>query len=99
MKANRAGRTKVELPLLLLCCSLSFLVGFFGSGLFLQGLPGDGWSRGRSMEEAGADEVELPAMPHGLTGESNPALIPFQVLFLYPHLCACDSDELAYREK
>lgn len=36
MKANRAGRTKVELPFLLLCCSLSFMVGFFGSGLFLQ---------------------------------------------------------------
>ncbi|RWW85743.1 hypothetical protein BHE74_00005553 [Ensete ventricosum] len=36
MKANRARRTKVELPFLLLCCSLSFMVGFFGSGLFLQ---------------------------------------------------------------
>ncbi|CAD5179314.1 probable prolyl 4-hydroxylase 9 [Musa acuminata AAA Group] len=96
MKANRAGRTKVELPFLLLCCSLSFMVGFFGSGLFLQGLPGDGWARRRSMEEAGADEVELPAMPHGLTGESNPALIAFQVLswkpraFYFPKFATVD---------
>lgn len=51
--------------------------------LLSQDLSGDGIPRARLME-AGSDEPESPAMPHGETGESRPSPITFQVLSWKP---------------
>ncbi|WOK94417.1 putative prolyl 4-hydroxylase 9 [Canna indica] len=93
MRVSRLRKAKVELPILLLSCSLCLMTGFFGSNLFLEPFAGgDRWPLRRSVRE----EVRLLAVPHGITGESNHALIPFQVLswkpraFYFPEFATVD---------
>ncbi|GMP38501.1 hypothetical protein CsSME_00009721 [Camellia sinensis var. sinensis] len=73
-------KSKLGLPIIFLLCSLFFLAGLFGSTLLFQDVPGVR-SPPRWLESV---EEEDNSTPHGETGESRVASIPFQVLSWEP---------------
>ncbi|KAI8027095.1 putative prolyl 4-hydroxylase 9 [Camellia lanceoleosa] len=73
-------KSKLGLPIIFLLCFLFFLAGLFGSTLLFQDVPGVR-SPPRWLESV---EEEDNSMPHGETGESRVASIPFQVLSWEP---------------
>nr|CAD1841321.1 unnamed protein product [Ananas comosus var. bracteatus] len=77
-------RAKLGLPVVVLSCSIFFLVGFFGSTLLSQDASEEALPRERLTEVNGEVESEWPAMPYGDTGDPRPILIPFQVLSWKP---------------
>ncbi|XP_052192720.1 probable prolyl 4-hydroxylase 9 [Diospyros lotus] len=72
-------KSKLGFPAVLLLCSLFFLAGFFVSPLFFQDVPIV--RSGPRLLESVENEDSLP---HGETGESGVAAIPFQVLSWKP---------------
>uniref|UniRef100_A0A1D1ZCT7 procollagen-proline 4-dioxygenase n=1 Tax=Anthurium amnicola TaxID=1678845 RepID=A0A1D1ZCT7_9ARAE len=71
-------RTKLELPAVLVCCGLFFLVGFFGSKIPSADLSSENPYRLRLLE---LEEVE---MPPGKSGEDHASELRFQVLSWKP---------------
>ncbi|KAI8532685.1 hypothetical protein RHMOL_Rhmol11G0232800 [Rhododendron molle] len=75
-KGKRIGgfNSKLGLPAIFILCLLFFLAGLFGSNLLSQDEPSDG-SGPRLLESVAEDDRSVP---HGETGESGIASIPFQ---------------------
>ncbi|XP_042508077.1 probable prolyl 4-hydroxylase 9 isoform X2 [Macadamia integrifolia] len=73
--------TKLGLPAVFLSCIVFFLVGLFGSMLRIQDV--SGLRRSRLLESV--DKMtDYSPMPHGETGETSVASMPFQVLSWKP---------------
>ncbi|KAI3850240.1 hypothetical protein MKW92_018017 [Papaver armeniacum] len=88
---NRGGlfRTKLELPIVLLSCTLFFLAGFFGSVLLSQFQDIDEVvPKSRILDESVVEEEKedkvFESIPNGDTGDSYVTSIPFQVLSWKP---------------
>ncbi|ESQ53753.1 hypothetical protein EUTSA_v10025904mg [Eutrema salsugineum] len=76
-------RKKLGLATVIIFCSLCFLIGFYGSTLLSQNVPGVR-PRLRMLEMVENGEEEAGLMPHGVTGEESVGSIPFQVLSWKP---------------
>ncbi|XP_043708271.1 probable prolyl 4-hydroxylase 9 isoform X2 [Telopea speciosissima] len=86
MKAKGKGvwrtGTKLGLPAVFLSCIVFFLAGLFGSMLLSQNISGVR-TRPRLLQSVDK-ETEYNSMPHGESGETSVASIPFQVLSWKP---------------